>query len=558
MRKITCCLLALPLFSVVHAQTLAFDSLEVNTLKAHIYSDGGIWEMQTYDDSTYKNLLFADGIWIGGMDGTTLHQSAQTYRQNGLDFKPGPVSNDPNAFNKYNKIYKVNLQTLTDFKNGVTAGIPQEIADWPAHGDTTMGEAFYLAPFVDINQDGIYDPADGDYPQIKGDAAVYTIFNDAAGNTSGTEMGLEIHCMMYGYKTGGIEDSILYKEYRIINRSITTYTDAFVSFFVDFDLGNHTDDLMGTNISANSIFCYNGDSDDEGPRGFGTNLATTGIRILKGPLADYFDGIDNDKDGCVDAVRDANGNCIAEDPATGIREQILLSGSMIYGNSPNAQGNPALPLEYYNYSRSLWKDGNNLIIETPSGFGNTGNGDGYVAGNTGTQTMYVYPGNSIDTTGAYPPFSAVNWFESPANQADKRSLANAGPFTLSAGQEFTTAIGMIWSRRPGLQEGYDDINGKLSMLDSLYASQPQRTVSLPNYQPKSNYQLAYRPHEGEWVILNNEKGPLEFKLYNTKGQLLQTFRVSAGAAKTIHMTSLANGMYLLVHGTSGASHKILK
>lgn len=543
---------------------LAIDSMEINTLKASIYSDGGIWSLETFDDSIHKTLLFADGLWIGGMDGTALHQSGQTYRQAGYDFVPGPISNDPSAISKYNKVYKVSLQTLTNFKNGNTSGIPSEIANWPAHGDTNMGEAYYLAPFVDVNNDAKYNPVDGDYPKIKGDEAIYTIFNDDNIRTgqytriNPNPLGIEIHCMTYGFKTGGIEDSILYREYRVINRSSTSYTDAYLGLWADFDLGNALDDLIGTNISANSIYCYNGDADDEGPYGFGQNLASCGIRMLKGPTATLFDGLDNDKDGCVDGVRDANGICISES-LNGVREQILLSGSMYYNNSQSSQqGYPSSPIHYYNYLKSQWRNGNNLIIESPSGFGSVQNGDGYVSSNLGTATRFMYPGNSYDTTGAYEPSSPVDWFESPSNQQDKRALANAGPFTLDAGQEFTIATAYVWTRKPGHANSIPEIVNKLSNLDTNYTNQPQRTVGANAYKINQQYKLSFNAASAKWAISNSEDKNLDFALYTTTGQLMREFSVDSDSKLTVPTEGFAKGVYLLIESQSGETHKITK
>ncbi len=334
--------------------------------------------------------------------------------------------------------------------------------------------------------------------------------------------------------------------------------DSYFSIFADFDLGNARDDLNGTNISANSIFTYNGDSDDEGPKGFGTRLATCGLRMIQGPPADYFDGIDNDRDGCIDGVRDANGNCIPENPATGVREQILLSGSMYYNNLSGPQGNPNIPIEFYNYMKGLWANGNNLIIENPSGIFNVGNGDGYVVSNMGTKTSFAYPGNSFDSTGAYEPSSPVNWFESPGNVNDKRALANAGPFTISAGQEFSLTYAFIWSRKQDTAHGYNVINNKLAYLDTAYRNQPLRHVGLPTYYPQSNYRVVYKQGDKSWWVLNEEKAPLEFKLYSTSGQLLSTFNVNAGSYQLVNLEKLSSGVYLIVNEKSGTSHKIIK
>ncbi|WP_417611114.1 hypothetical protein [Owenweeksia hongkongensis] len=553
-------------FSTTSYSQLAVDSIEINTLKARVYSDGGIEEMQTFDDTIYKPLLYADGLWLAGYETTNnvLHQSSQTYRQAGLDFVPGPVSNDPSPTTRWNKVYRVNLQTLTDFKNGNTQGIPQEIINWPAHGDTNMGEAYYLAPFVDVNSDGHYVPSDGDYPKIKGDEAIYTIFNDGNGRTNpvGIGLGVEVHAMIYGYSTGGIEDSILFREYKIINRSNKDYTNTYLSVWADFDLGNSLDDLAGTEISANSIYTYNSDSVDEGPLGFGHNLVTCGLRMLQGPPAPLLDGIDNDKDGCVDGVKDANGNCITES-LNGVREQILLSGSMYYNNANffnngDIQGNPNTSMHHYNFMRSKWKNGSNLVLENPSGFGSALNGDGFMPINMWPAFMYFYPGGSFDTTGAYEPSAPTDWFESPQNQHDKRTLANAGPFTFSEGQEFTVATAYIWSRDSNQLASFNGIIKRLQGLNNNYSNQPTRTVGINAYKTNSHYQLSFDANSAEWAITNDEDRNLSFALYTTTGQLMTSFNVDAGSKLSIPTEGFAKGVYLLVETKSGETHKITK
>ncbi|MGB0176500.1 MAG: hypothetical protein ACPF9D_05000, partial [Owenweeksia sp.] len=402
MKKITLLPLLFLAFLVKpgNGQPLAVDSFEVNSLKAKLWSNGQIGEISVSDAGVYKNLIYAQSLWIGGFDSDdTLHLSQHTYGTSALEFLPGPISSDPNAYDTYNHIYPVKLQTISDFVNGNTTGIPSEIANWPAHGNTAFGEAANLAPFVDVDNDGTYDPSMGDYPDIKGDEALFIMYNDQV-NSKG--LGIEIHLMLYGFHTGGVEDSILYLDYKIFNRSAEGYADVYLSSFVDFDLGNSIDDLPGSNISADAIFCYNGDDIDNGPNGFGNQPASCGVRILKGPTADLFDGVDNDKDGCVDGVL-INGICQPENAAAGIREFYKMSSSMVYfrtgsGGTSNTT-DPRDPFENYNYMRSLWKNGNNLVIETPSGFGNTGNGDGYTPDGSGTKTNYIFPGNSYDTTG---------------------------------------------------------------------------------------------------------------------------------------------------------------
>lgn len=546
------------------AQNLAVDSIEVNTLKAHIYADGGIWQIQTWDDSTYKPLVLAQNLWLAGFDvNNNLRTAVQTHRTVGTaDFRPGPVSNDPNAYTKYNKVHRINLQTLTDFKNGVTQGIPQEIANWPAHGNVGQGEAQNLAPFVDVNNDGTYNPSDGDYPKIKGDEAIFVMFNDTNGRTSGNAMGIEIHAMFYAYHTSDIHDSILYMDYKVFNRTNNHYQQCYLSSFADFDLGNPMDDLVGTNINSCAIFTYNADSDDEGPNGFGSNLASCGIRMLQGPPADYFDGMDNDRDGCIDGVRDANGFCQSENPTTGINEDIRLSGTMVYGfqNDP-IQGAPTTPMDFYHYMNSEWKNGNNLIIESPSGFMNIGNGDGYATGNTGTPTRFAYPGNTYDSTGAYEPSSPIvpGWFNAPNISMDKMTLSNAGPFSMDPNESFEIKMAFVWDRTQFTGSlGFGGVNKKIDDLDELYYDQPPRAVGLNAYKTKQNYQLSFNIGSAEWAITNGQDKNLDFGLYTTTGQLMKRFFVEANSKQIIPTEGFAKGVYLLVETKTGQTQKITR
>jgi hypothetical protein len=79
----------------------------------------------------------------------------------------------------YDKIWKVSYTDInnfiTAFNSGSVVATP-DMLTWPAHGSGNNSRN--LAPFVDYNGDGIYNPNDGDYPKIKGDQTLYFIFND--------------------------------------------------------------------------------------------------------------------------------------------------------------------------------------------------------------------------------------------------------------------------------------------------------------------------------------------------------------------------------------------
>lgn len=540
----SCILLCLFQCSLFAQSNLAVDSIHVNTISAKIYANGLMEEV----NSPLGSLAKSQGIWLGAEDINGLRLSAQTEMGQRADFSPGPVSNDPNAATKYNKVYKVSVAEINSFINNPTI-IPPSLAQWPGNGDITMGEAAQLAPYVDINGDAKYNPQDGDYPKIKGDVAVFVIFNDTNNRSSGDALGIEVHAMLYGFKTGGVEDSVLYREYTIYNRTNKLFANAHISTFVDFA----DNSLHGTNVSANAIFSYG--------RNVGSGQVTaSGLRILENPYADYFDGRDNDKDGCPDGLRDPNGNCIAEDPAQERNERYLLATSMYYdkfSSNVNMRA-PQTSLQFDNYMRLRWLDGNYMIPETPDGFKGINNGDGYIGMNNSSVGVFFH-GNSFDTTGNNSPSSSSNWFQNPNSNKDLQTLAIAGPFSIEPNEIMTSKFAFSWTVGDTVNCGYDKINNQLNYLDTVFKNKPIRYVSVktPVLLPR-DFNIFFSAEKGTWHIQNTDSKTFEFSVFTLAGQLVKTIRVEGKGTHLIDLQNFPSGVYVLTDKTSGYTKKITK
>lgn len=467
--------------------------LNINNVRTRILGSGDMW--WDLNDAKYevpkesgKHSMFAGALWLGGIDeANQLKLAAMTYRQTGVDYWPGPLDESASttpeqcqAYNTHWVVYRDEVEihkAWIDCKAagdcdpaerfpGYEANIPQSIMDWPGNGKE--GELpGKLAPYFEsdsLGTPGFYDP-EYDYPGydieggmdcsskevdiLYGDQTIWWVYNDNGNvhtETQAGALGFEIRAQAFAFTSNDEVNNMTFNNYRILNKSTFRLTDTYFGTWFDPDLGNATDDIIGCDIARGLGYCYNGDTDDEGPNGYGLNPPAIGFDFFQGPFADYGDGIDNDRDGCPpDHVR-IDGECKPEDPSIGRNERIIMSGFMYYNNTSNVQGNPDVAQDYYNYLRSLWKNGNNLIIETPSGKGDNGNGDGFVASNVGTKTAFAYPGMSVDTTGAYEPLQPVDWWESPANQNDKRGLHSAGPFSLAPGALNFITTGVVWAR----------------------------------------------------------------------------------------------------------------
>ncbi|MES2760788.1 MAG: T9SS type A sorting domain-containing protein [Bacteroidota bacterium] len=417
-------------FSVNAFTQNAFKYLDINQVKAGVYNRGDMhWDMNSGNASyevpvgSGNHSDFVAGLWIGGYDiGNQLHVAAQTYRQSGVDFWPGPLDTTNAAINsttsnQYDKIWKLNQTDInafiTNFGNGnVQNGSYTPVSDlltWPAQG--TGAQTKNLAPFEDVNHNHIYDPlVGGDYPIIKGDQSLYFIFNDNVTHqaSGGLPLKLEIHGTAYAYGNSALasQNPFLSKatfyNYKIINRSNVDYHDVFATLWTDVDLGYYGDDYIGCDVAGNYGYAYNGDGNDESiaaTPGYGTVSPAAGYQVLRGPLMP-IDGIDNNNNGVIDEA------C----------EQQLMSRFNYFNNSfpgvPLQTTDPQNAIQYYQYMTGYWRD------NTPFTCG----GNGY--GGT-IQTPYMYPGTTY-TNGV-----CGSWSET-TTPGDRRYMISVGPFNLNS------------------------------------------------------------------------------------------------------------------------------
>jgi hypothetical protein len=400
--------------------------------------------------------LFSSSMWIGGYSNSNLHMAAMTYRQNGIDFWPGPLDPataaiDTATMNTYNKVWKVNRFDIANFMYAWGAGnvqnhtfIPSSaIVNWP--GNSPYGGK--LAPFVDYNNDGFYNYMDGDYPLIKGDQMIWSVYNDNAysthGETGGSPLGIEVHASAYAFTCPNITDSNMvlnnstFYNYQIFNRSTNTYDSTYISLWEDTDLGNYQDDYIGCDVMNDFGYTYNGDNFDDdanGASGYHSNLPVFACNILGGPLADATDGIDN------------NHNCQIDEPG----ERCMMSGFTYYNNSGSPlNGNPNTnsPQQYYNFMSSKWKSGNPITYgaygttagQTPCKYLFPGNSDPYGFGLGGNCTNPLTPTGNYGTTG---------WTEGQTGSVpgDRRFMVNVGKFTMQPGGMYELDYALVFSQ----------------------------------------------------------------------------------------------------------------
>lgn len=422
------------------------DYLDINNIRARINSFGNhFYNPHHYEDTMrYEfpkgsgiNSIFNSSFWIGGIaEDEQLRFAGERYRQLGSDFWTGPLSTDgtasidaTTAWN-WRRVWKLErAQVIHHAANWNEPGYeaPEVILSWPAHGDTNLNQSYYLAPFVDVNNNGDYEPMSGDYPLVRGDQTLFFIFNDVKQHTEsdGIPLGVEIHGMAWAYHMPEVPSmhNTIFLSYKIFNRSDVTLNDVYVSVFCDFDIGNPWDDYVGCDVERGFFYGYNGDDFDEngfGTMGYGEDIPAQGIVVLGGPYLDQ-DGEDNPTGNCDEGI---NGVGFGDGEID--NERYGMNSFMYFNNSGGIQGDPVDADHYYAFMNAIWKDG------TAMEYG----GNGHVnSGAYGPACKFMFPGLTDECnwgTGGIEPYGPKDWTEGSAGNDpnDRRGLSSMGPFTL--------------------------------------------------------------------------------------------------------------------------------
>ena len=293
----------------------AIDTLNINNISAQISPYGVLfYDFSSLNNTHYEfpkgggnNTFFWLTFYLKGADSQQnqylsglLNTIAKHERHPG--YFPGPVSS-PDGYTKeydvaWRKVWKLNRDEINNHIanwNHPDYQIPENIKTWPGDGDVSQGQAIHLAPYHDYNANGIYDPENGDCPIIRGDQAIYFIFNDIRNEHTGNgTLGLsaEFHCMVYGFNVPDDEsiNNTIFINCQIFNRSLLTYSPLQLSINAVTKIGNHDDDYVGCDTILNAAIAYN-DAFDEivDGYGYGAHPPAQSVVLLNSQMAGFLD-----------------------------------------------------------------------------------------------------------------------------------------------------------------------------------------------------------------------------------------------------------------------------
>ena len=453
------------------------------------------YEVPKTPDRTGPKAIYAGGLWMGGLSpDNQLKIAAIRYRE-GNDFWPGPLTIGGDAsvtsdvcerYDKFFTTYKADAErhrnyyaclanpdecnVADEFPDGYI--VPTSYYDWPAI-NTEPGYDTYLAPFTDVNNDGDYDPTAGDYPgydleqvvdcetrlasdpvPLFGDQNIWWVANDKGAQhseTGGQPIGMEIRSQAFAFSTNDEVNNMTFYNYMLINRGTQTLTNTYFGQYADPDLGGSDDDFTGCDVQRGLGYVYNGDEFDEdrqGAPGYGAQPPAIGIDFFEGPYQDE-DGVDNPGPlssspypDCGQAVAQKGigykGIGIGYGDGTPDNERFGMRAFIYYNREgPSAIVDPTLAVHYYNYLRSIWKDG------TPQTYGGTG----YQPNNpNATRCYYMFPGDSDPIGWGTDCVPQTAWQETALTNPDRRFVQSAGPFTLEPGDYNNITVGVVYAR----------------------------------------------------------------------------------------------------------------
>lgn len=580
-----------------------YDYLDLNNIKARIslfelfhdyknnVADFEVPKRNQPSDPKY-NTIFAANLWIAGENQNTIYSNSETYEyvhSNNSDStfisRCGPIMDSahyPQEYDyKWDRLWKVNDLDIDYHQNNWNNTGYQAIEvieNWPAHGDTSKGQAFYLAPFVDNNNDGIYNPYDGDYPKIKGQQAIYRITNDMRWQpTINMPMVTEIHCMAYAYKCSSDSalNGTLFIDYTIYNRSNRTYDSTYIGNWTEFDIGNPTDDYLGCDVSRGVFYAYNGDAIDEdanGVNGYQNHPPAQGVMFLKGVPRDP-DGTDNPlTTNIAQAVSqggipyaglgDGYGDAIVDNEYRRLEH-------FTYYNTGSGQfpgdGSPVIPNDYYNYLTSHWRDG------APMVWG--GNANAISTGGT-VPTDYIFP---VDTDPFFwsshgVSISPVMWSEDGEGNptGDRRGVGSTGPFTFEPDSSVEITLAYVYGRdhqNTGSMAGITVMKERVDSIGNYYLNSFANVCGEILSVDENNFDenaLAVYPNPFNGVFTINyalQTDQAELNIYNVYGQLVREkmLYTSQNSVK-IDLSSEAKGIYLIqmVDGNHVITKRIVK
>jgi hypothetical protein len=530
--------------------------LHSNNIKARIYNGGDLFTVHNFSQFVPNpssnplndpGTLYGAGLWIGGLDAAgNINIAAMDERDGqGYDYSAGPLDDsgvtDLTNCQRWDRQFRVTAFEIANFlealplsQNAAIAQFPS-IMGWPGKGNGTFANIWGfdlpvssspLAPFVDADGNGIYNPLNGDYPAVllRGMQAfvpaemIWTVINDQNGgahhyNTGGKPLQIEVHQMAWAFNC--IDEPVLnntiFISHKIFYKASEVLDSCYVGYWIDFDLGCYMDDYVGCDPNRSSMYVYNMDADD-GIQGFTCNGVST---FADKPPVQTVTFLGN----------------------SAVKPFSLDKFIAYYTNGPNGTQAPNSTLHYYNYLKGNWRNG------APLTYGGIGFGGI-------TPTNHAFPSNPSDPQGWSMCSSGL--------AADNRRVIGShklGKMYPGSIFELTTAWAVHFNTPPpcNLGNALNEVDVIRAHHDNGYAGLCSSISKAPEL-PADSILLFPNPSNGTATLRYGSIQVDQIKIYDPLGQLIEVMNHPKKSETTLELRHLPAGVYQIqLYSDSGVA-----
>ncbi|MEA1980852.1 MAG: hypothetical protein U9N54_07760, partial [candidate division Zixibacteria bacterium] len=264
-------------------------------------------------------------------------------------------------------------------------------------------------------------------------------------------IGLELQITIWAYNRPDEKiGQVIFKKYKIINKSGKFIEEMYLSQWVDPDLGDYSDDFCGCDTTLSLGFAYNGDALDTYYDPYGYAPPAVGYDFLQGPIVPSFGDT---------AIFDFKK--VTDYKNLGMTSfGWFATGTTI---SDPILGSYVGALQWYNMLRGF-KPFDDLNNPSPWTIGNSWGG---------TPTKFPLSGDPVNAPYSDRVDGNADYFP----PGDRRIVLNSGPFDFAPGdtQEVVIAVigGLAESRLSSLTELKDNSKYMQKIYDNLFTSFPK-------------------------------------------------------------------------------------
>jgi hypothetical protein len=520
----------------------SFAEINANNIRAKIPnagdlffdgSDAGYFPLTPSSPNQNVATVFAGGLWLIGVDQDgNLRGAARTYRIESSEsqvYVAGPLELDgtkaPGVCQNWDRHFVAKAEDISTFLANLPTLTTQQaiqqfpsIMGWPGRGNPHFSAVHSfdlpnnsagLAPFHDVNNDGLYNPMQGDYPVVAlrnkplfvADQMIWSVFSTTdISDFAPTPIEFQQQVWAFDCPEETTLQNSIFTSYKIICRDTQRLDSVRLGVFIDFDLGCYFDDYLGTIPESNAVFMYNADLSD------GVNGSCSGIPFFTGAVPiQSMSMLDRSLD------------------------RTIAYNNPSIGNPSAATTDPELDIEFYSYLNGRWRD------DTPLTFGGGGYGGP-------TATDYFFPDDPADPTG----WSACTL---GGSSGDQRMLAVTDLDSLLPGQ--VTELTLAWTTHasPNATCSRGQVVSDIATVQNLFNNGFSGTCLplLSSHEALKNIDLVVSPNpaRNEVTLRYPSIKPLVINLLAPDGRLVRSVQNPPADQITLDVAALPAGVYAI-------------